>query len=723
MSINDYLFDIDTSNWLNYCDNMVDYSKKIIKTVTDSYTKLINIQVTSSDACIEILSIVSYNTNILSNFLNFCKFAQLVSFNNIENNICIAEENIIYFQNKIYSKQIVYDNICRAFDFGKNRKIFSNIDILFLNKIICTFEDYGVNFIDEKKKDLFDINTAIYKAQLFIVNKINQNISFLYLSKNDLFGLPSEILNKLHIVNDKYEISNDKKIIYICLRYVQNSDIRKKLEAFYYSRYEKNYENLLKLLLLRQKKAELLSHTNYLELKCFTNMEKSDDIQQTLIDINKNLDNRFTKEILTLQKFKKKYTDINELHSNIISSWDVQYYMNKWKTRYGLDDRVVSQFFPVKHVVENIIKIYQQLFKISFSKFDSAFKWNNDVIIYKVTNSDSSIIGYIFFDIYSKNSYKSKELLGHKPKAFSLKYSYFFNNKYVLPVSALIASLDENDVMTHREVTMLFRELGTCLHQILGKTRFSILSGDNVESTFKDTFPQILEKLCWNNKILKLLSKHVKTCEKIPSNIIDKMNRLKNVNVGYHFKKIIISSLFNIFVHSSRTFISVSDSLLINNPDTSVFKTILFDFYKQIYDKIIPTDYYVQLNDLVTLPLSLISIISDNNCYESIYSDMFSSDIYIEKFVNQNILKSGLEIKEKMFSVGGSICAKSIIKNIIGRKPTNHNFAKFYGFSVDLDDSIFLNTDQIKSHTKLHKQEFKPSDSDSNFDNNLYDSD
>ncbi len=100
-------------------------------------------------------------------------------------------------------------------------------------------------------------------------------------------------------------------------------------------------------------------------------------------------------------------------------------------------------------------------------------------------------------------------------------------------------------LLSHNEIVSLFHEFGHVMHNIFGKTKYSIFSGTNVEFDFVETPAQILENLCWNKSILKKLSSHYKTGNVLPDNIIEKMIKVKGLNIGLSYKHNIMIAIYD----------------------------------------------------------------------------------------------------------------------------------------------------------------------------------
>ncbi len=171
-----------------------------------------------------------------------------------------------------------------------------------------------------------------------------------------------------------------------------------------------------------------------------------------------------------------KNLKLEEENDSHLNSWDIPYYMNKWKKKYGLNDQNVKKYFPLKHVVNEIFKIYYELFDVKFVNSEESFVWHNDVQLFTVYRK-SNIVGYFYLDIYNrKGKYKQTRVFSLQPNSvFPFKM-----NKYLLPIVALIASFDKpskrkDTLISHSELISIFHEFSHVLHNIFGKTKYCLI--------------------------------------------------------------------------------------------------------------------------------------------------------------------------------------------------------------------------------------------------------
>mmetsp|Transcript_89523 Transcript_89523/g.134214 ORF Transcript_89523/g.134214 Transcript_89523/m.134214 type:complete len:107 (-) Transcript_89523:483-803(-) len=85
-------------------------------------------------------------------------------------------------------------------------------------------------------------------------------------------------------------------------------------------------------------------------------------------------------------------------------------------------------------------------------------------------------------------------------------------------------------LLYHDDVVTFFHEFGHIMHGICSESNFSRFSGTSVERDFVELPSQMLENWMWDGEIIKKVSKHYKSGENLPEELIKKKNNVKNLN-------------------------------------------------------------------------------------------------------------------------------------------------------------------------------------------------
>lgn len=690
-------------HWNMSGDQIVENAYKFI-----NKSKIINKEIVnfnfSENSYSEFLALLADDITEYEMFHSMCDFLQIVS-PDIKVKKCCYKANIILSEyiNALNIRSDIYTKLVECYTKCKDQ--IDNDDLQFLGKVIKSYERNGSNLGKKKTDILLKIRQEISKLEHFIYQFIcTTEKQIITLTQDEISGLPHTIVKTLKVVDNfpkKYGIPLNKNNFESCMRYLHNNDVRKKIENIFSSTPIRITESIVKLLVLRHKYSNILGHNNYSDYRNeLTMAENSKNIKDFLTKLIPRFNYRFDKEISTLLKLKKSYCQRHNIQfDNTIHSWEIQYYMTRWKKEYGLNENDIREYFPVRFVVPSIINELSSIFNIKFKLIENPYAWSEDVNMYSVYKSDNQLYGYIYTDLFERiNKPYQTRCYGLIPGCtFPLTL-----NKQQIPITAVIASFNKNSI-TFNDLISLFHELVHALHYIFGKTKYSLFCGTNVEDDFIETPAQTVENLCWNNDFIKRMSKHRITGKRLDDETIEGMIKIKNINTGTHFKRNILFSLYDQLIHSSVNFIKLNENMIKEDKTKEEFVSTLSNVYHQLYSQIMSTkNNKVCLSPNFILPYELFSMVINGgaNYYGYIWNKIYSSDIYNDKIKNGiTDQQFGQKLKSVILEYGGTSKAMHMLQTYLGREPSIDGFFELYELDSDVEYSFFFNTDSIASQT------------------------
>lgn len=682
---------ITNIKWNLTVDDIFTQTNKVI-----DKSKKINDEIINTKSQNKIASLLSNDLNEFNIFHNFCGFLQFVSPNpKLRKAGSAADLLLSKYTNEFNSREDIYMKLLEIKNKMSN-SVSDPSDLQFIDKLILNFQRNGINLDDANRQTLLKINHEIAKLENVIVKYISEiENNFIRLTLTQLDGLPISIINTYDKISiDTFNVQFNRINYNLFMKYINDSNVRKYIESSYSTKYDNMLGHLSKLIVLKDKHAKILSYECHSDFKSHIQMTKnSGNIKNFLAELLHKLDFRYKREIDTIMKIMNKSNNYDNLNS-----WDIQYYITKWKQEYGINDNILKEYFELDNTIKEIFVIYQQLFNIKFIEIDVQNLWCDNIVTYAI-RYNNEVIGYLHMDLYSRDG-KYKQM-----RCYCLQPSTLIQ----IPIICLVASLCifQNDIvlLNFHEVITLFHEIAHVLHHIIGKTKHSIFSGVNVENDFVEVPAQTLDLLCWEKDIIRRLSKHYKTGKHLEENIIDKLIKVKNLDIGLHYKKHILIALFDQIVYSSDKFIDTCEDMIKNN-NVDQLKTFINSLYNQLHNEIMVADnndfkYKIMLNDNIGLPIEWINTLceSDAQYYSFIWSRVLASDIYCGKIKNQSLDENiGRQLKNKILIHGGTKPAYNMICDYIERKPAIDGFISMHDLDVDMEYSFFLNTDQIKNN-------------------------
>ena len=709
-------------------------------TITEKTEKCINLSIKNNN----ILANFNFNKNNYLNFLciladditrrtNMKSICNLLSYigntKQIKKNSDTSNLMLTYHNTQLYLRKDIYDKILEFYAIASKDKTFGYDQTKFIKMVIKKYKNSGVELNNNRKKILSDIKYEIDRIENFLIQYMcYEDTKLLGFTRKELYGLPINYINNMPIVSQtpkKYGVQLDENTYTRCMRFIHNSNVRKTIDTVYSSKCGKYIDNILKLFVLRHKHAQLLSYKNHSDYTVNGQMAmNSNHINNFLKIVASKLDYRYYREIKSLHNIAKK----SEKYDGKLYKWDIPYYVTKWKTIYGINDEMLQEYFPLKHVIMNLFKLFETMFNLKFIKIRNPYVWHSDVELYAVRDlSTSLLIGHFYMDLYNRNG-KNNQI-----KCFYLRSPCIYPFKYntiQLPSIALIASFTNKDALLYySEVASLMYKFGFILQHVCGRSKYVLFSGMNTEKDFIKVIPQIIGYLCWDKNILKILSSHYVTKKPISSDMIDKIIRIKNLNIGLHYKHQILIGLYDQLVHSNIHFLKKCDSILRKTNCTNEIINILIFSYKRLYERIMSygddNKYSIQFNEGTFMPVSWIRFLCgyDGLYYNNIWSRIVSSDIYFNKFLKKKSLKmAARKLKENILDKYGTVNANVLIKNYLNRAPDISGFLRLFKLESDAEFSFYLNSEHF---TITHAQEDDDTDEKPNyrFDHNIIRSD
>ena len=413
---------------------------------------------------------------------------------------------------------------------SKEFKNLSEIRQKMIQKILKDLKESGIDLPQKEKKKLAKLNQKLAILGQKFQNNITdaqENLSFI-VNQKELNGLSErainnakEIAKKMELPEGKFYIDEPSGLIDDVMSNSHNQSIRKKI---YMKRRELctkgKYNNTIlidKIYKLKQEIAEMLGYKDYAHMTLEESMAKTPTAALEFLDKLGNI---------ALPYARKEYEVVKEEGQKLLKRkmewWDSEYVANHMlKTQFKLDSEIIRLYFPVDKVVLGLFDICQTMFGVTFVENKNKNVWHEDVKFYDVFENGVHI-GGIFMDLYKRN--------GKTPGAWLDPLCSYEKNdlKQTKPIAMLVcnAPKDEGQASTFEleEVVTLFHEMGHGLHHLLSKVEEEFYSGfNNVEHDAIEIPSQLMENLVYEYDVLKKISAHVKTGEKIPDEMIQKI--------------------------------------------------------------------------------------------------------------------------------------------------------------------------------------------------------
>lgn len=371
------------------------------------------------------------------------------------------------------------------------------------------------------------------------VKKSSEKFTLVIEDEKDLAGLPKTSVDAAVMeaeerdMKGKWVFTLDYPSFGPFLTYADNRALREKMWRAFGSRAYgdefDNCENVLKIVSLKDERAKILGYKNHADFVLEQRMAKTPDaVMGFLKKLLATYKPAAIEDLKNLKAFAQEYGFEGD-----IMPWDVGYYSEKMKEKlFKFSSEDLRPYFPLEPVLKGTFEHFSKLFGITFTPAKYPV-WHEDVMSYDVTDTKTGdFMGLFYADFFPRK--------GKKPGAWMTSYREqgMFTDGMKRPFVAIVCNFtkptkDAPSLLTHDEVLTLFHEMGHAMHMMLSNVTYSSHAGTSVLWDFVELPSQVQENWAYTKETLDLFARHYQTGEKIPQELIQKVNDAKNFFVGW----------------------------------------------------------------------------------------------------------------------------------------------------------------------------------------------
>ena len=233
-----------------------------------------------------------------------------------------------------------------------------------------------------------------------------------------------------------------------------------------------------------------------------------------------------------------------------LKPWDVAFYSEKFKKSvFDVSEDELRPYFPAPTVLTGMFEVVTRLFDITVKEVKGIPVWHEHVLTYEV-HKDGSMVGLFYLDLYARSRKRGGAWMDDcrsrrrdSRGVLQIPVAYLTCN-FTGPLGTNPA------LLSHSEVVTLFHEFGHGLHHLLTKIDVASVSGINGVAWDAVELPsQFLENFCWQKESLSFISRHYKTKEPIPEELLNKLLQGKNHNSAMMMARQLEFGLFDFRLH------------------------------------------------------------------------------------------------------------------------------------------------------------------------------
>jgi peptidyl-dipeptidase Dcp len=442
---------------------------------------------------------------------------------------------------------------------------------------------------------------------------------------------------------------------------------REKLYRAYNTRaYKDDFDNqksILKILELRERRAQLLGYKNHAE---FTLELRMAETPERVFD--------FIHKLLT-PSLKMAQTEVEQIANYAqsqgapmpLQAWDFTFWSERYKEHlFKFNAEELRPYFSLDKVVAGAFEHARLLYGLEFQEAPDYPVYHPDVKVYEVHDAETDqFIGLFYTDFYPRESKNGG--------AWMTNYyeQGLYNDQVHRPHVAICCNFTKPtatkpSLLTYDEVQTLFHEFGHSLHSLLSKCEYRSLSGTNVYWDFVELPSQIMENWTLEKEALDLFAEHYQTAEKLPAELAEKLKKSGKYLAGYMSLRQLSFALLDMQYHTT----PAQD---VRNP-------------AEYEDKILAPLRVLPAVDGINVSCAFSHIFAGGysaGYYSYKWAEVLDADafeLFLEKgLFNKNVAQ---KFKEHILSRGGTQHPMELYKNFRGREPDPNALLRRDGLMV-----------------------------------------
>ncbi|WP_187146157.1 M3 family metallopeptidase [Elusimicrobium minutum] len=529
---------------------------------------------------------------------------------------------------------------------------------------LAKFKRAGAELEGEAAKVYADLTSS--KMENITKYNVNlmQNTDSLELTREELDGMSDVYINRLNKTKDgKYIVTLKYPDYNPFMANAKNAEARKALQIKFANRGGLENVGLLETVLAQRSiTSRLLGYKDHPQYVLEDRMAKDEKtLKKFLSGIEKNLRPIGKKELKEYKALKDKEAGYK---TDGFYLWDAPYYTNLYKKLYyNVDHEKIKEYFMTDTVIKGMFEIFGGLFGLVFERVDLPV-WHEDVLVYKIKDAKTGAhISNFYMDLYPRDGKYTHAACWSFIDGFLLE-----NGQYQTPSVVIASNLNPPgngipSLLTHSEVETLFHEFGHVLQMSLTHPKYASLGGDNITWDYIETHSQLLENWAWNKDTLKKISKHYKTGESLPNEMIDSLIKSKHAGVALPMLRQNFQGQLDYKYHKSNKHVDT----------TGVYEKLI----KQIYLIPMTEGTYPQANFAHIMSLT---DPYDVGYYVYAWSLVIADDIFSE-FEKQGLdnKELGLKLRKYIYTPGLTEEPNEMVEKFLGRPYNNKAFLKNFG--------------------------------------------
>jgi peptidyl-dipeptidase Dcp len=413
----------------------------------------------------------------------------------------------------------------------------------------------GARLDADKKARLGAINQELASLYTtFSQNLLHDEETWIVLAAEDLAGLPESYVAGAAAnaeergLPGQWIVVNTRSAVDPFLTFSERRDLRERVWKAFVNRGDNGGEHdnnalITQILALRAERAQLLGYETHAHWRLENAMAKTPDRAMALMEsVWPAAVARVGEEVADMQRLSDSLG-----HNITIEPWDYRFYQEKVrKERYDLDTEAVKPYLELEQLREGMMWAASELYGLQWRPVDGIPTFHPDVRVWEVLDREGNHVGLWYFDPYARPGKRSGAWMTdyRAQEHFRGVTTIVSNNSNFVkgaPGEPVLISWDDAET--------LFHEFGHALHGLLSDVTYPSLAGTSVARDFVEFPSQLNEHWIYTPELLDRFAKHYQTGERIPQELVEKIERASTFNQGFATVEYLASALIDMKLH------------------------------------------------------------------------------------------------------------------------------------------------------------------------------
>jgi thimet oligopeptidase len=337
--------------------------------------------------------------------------------------------------------------------------------------------------------------------------------------RDELEGLPETFIDGLQRVGEGYWVSLDFPELRPFMAEARSARRRRELlEKELCRGGPENVARVERAIAVRAEIADILGYPSWAAYVTETRMAKTPEaVASFLDDLRERAVVKAAADLAELANANEQAGGSRE-----ITLWELPYAISRLKqARYAVDDLEIAQYLPLDACLEGLFAATGTLLGIRFDEVPDAPVWDPEVRTFDVCESTGGEpFGRFYLDLFPRPG-KCKGAMEDTVRPGRR----LPDGSWQQPVAVMFANLtrpmaDRPSLLRHAELTVLFHEFGHVLHDVLTRAEHLRYAGAETELDFAEAPSQLLEHWCWEPAVLAGFARHYRTGEPMPDKLL-----------------------------------------------------------------------------------------------------------------------------------------------------------------------------------------------------------